>query len=212
MAYGLLGQQAHFSVWVILSLSLFVFAGSSQFIAVSMLREGVGTVVVIGTVFIVNFRHLLMAAALAPRLKSWSAFRRLLMGSMLTDESFAVHSACFAQGNLDSTAAIVTNVVAYLAWAAAGVTGFHLGSLIASPEAFGLDFALPAMFVGLLTPLCNGRPALTAAVCGGAAAVSLHCLGLGRWAAFVGALAGATAGTAVPQRETSLSKSSSPNG
>jgi predicted branched-subunit amino acid permease len=178
-----------------LSLSLFVFAESSQFIAVSMLQGGVDSIVVIGTTFIVNFRHLLMAAALAPRLQSWSISRRLLMGSMLTDESFAIHSACFARNDVDFTAAIVTNGTAYLAWAAAGVAGFHLGSSIANPESWGLDFALPAMFMGLLVTLCNGRPAWVAAVCGGAAAVSLHCLGLGRWAAFLGALVGATAGT-----------------
>ncbi|MDR1621891.1 MAG: AzlC family ABC transporter permease [Synergistaceae bacterium] len=196
LAYGLLGQQAHFSVWMILSLSLFVFAGSSQFIAVSMLHGGADCFAVVGTTFIVNFRHLLMAAALAPRLESWSTLRRLLMASMLTDESFAVHSMCFDRDDVDSTAAIITNAVAYLAWAASGVAGFHLGSSIVSPRTWGLDFALPAMFTGLLVPLCNSSPALTAAVCGGATAVLLHCLGFGRWAAFIGALAGATAGTA----------------
>ncbi|MDR3265071.1 MAG: hypothetical protein LBT15_03570, partial [Synergistaceae bacterium] len=76
------------------------------------------------------------------------------------------------------------------------IAGFHLGPLIAKPEAWGLDFALTEMFVGLLLPICTTRPAVTAAVCGGATSVLLHFLGFGRWGAFIGALVGATAGAA----------------
>jgi 4-azaleucine resistance transporter AzlC len=58
MAHGLLTQQAGFAVEVPLFLSIFVFAGSSQFIAVSMLQAGAKPMAVIGMTFIVNFRHL----------------------------------------------------------------------------------------------------------------------------------------------------------
>lgn len=196
MAYGLLAQQAGFSIWFPLCLSLFVFAGSSQFIAVSMFSRGMDAIAIIGTTFIVNFRHLLMSASLAPRLSSWKTPQRLLLGTLLTDESFAVHSARFAHGDVDPTEALALSLTAYAAWAASGVAGFHLGTLIARPEAWGLDFALPAMFVGLLVPFCTHRPAVTAAVCGGATSVLLYCLGGETWAAFIGAVVGATAGVA----------------
>lgn len=199
MAYGLLAQQTGLEIGVTLSLSLFVFAGASQFMAVSMLFRGTEALVIIGTVFIVNFRHLLMSASITPYLASWKRWQRLMLGSMLTDESFAVHSVRFARNDLDPTAAIALNITAYAAWAVSGVVGFYLGSLIAEPEVWGLDFALPAMFVGLLLPVCGQRPAAVAALCGGAVSVLLHTLGVGAWAAFAGALIGATAGLCVKE-------------
>jgi 4-azaleucine resistance transporter AzlC len=178
-------------------MSLFVFAGSSQFIAVSMLQAGAEPLAVIGTTFIVNFRHLLMSASIAPYLRSWTGTQRLLMGCTLTDETFVVNSANFAAGNIDTTAALSLNFSLYALWTLSVVSGFWLGNLIEKPEVWGLDFALPAMFLGLLLPLCARRPAVAAALCGGAASLLLHRLGFGRWAAFTGALAGATVGTLV---------------
>jgi 4-azaleucine resistance transporter AzlC len=195
MAHGLLTQQAGFAVWLPLALSLFVFAGASQFVAVSMLQNGAGPAVVIGTAFIVNFRHLLMSASLAPCLKSWTMRQRLLTGCLLTDESFALLSADFAGDGIEPTAAIALSVSIYIVWTLSVVTGFHMGSLIANPAAWGLDFALPAMFAGLLLPICTRRPAVVAGVCGGATSTLLHCLGFGAWGAFIGALVGATAGS-----------------
>lgn len=202
MAHGLLTQQAGFAIWVPLGMSLFVFAGASQFIAVSMLQSGAGPIAVIGTTFIVNFRHLLMSASLAPRLTSWTMRQRLLTGCMLTDESFAVLSARFAAITVKPEEAIALNVTIYFAWALSVAAGFHLGFLVAGPEAFGLDFALPAMFAGLLLPVCRRRPAVIAAFAGGATSVALARLGLKTWAAFTGALIGATVGVVFGGPET----------
>ncbi|MDR1379201.1 MAG: AzlC family ABC transporter permease [Synergistaceae bacterium] len=194
MAHGLLSQQAGLVIWVPLGMSLFVCAGASQFIAVSMLQSGAGPVAVVGTTFIVNFRHLLMSASIAPSLALWTKRQRLLTGCLLTDESFAVLSARFAAVTVKPAEAITLNATIYLAWALSVSTGFHLGSLIARPEAWGLDFALPAMFAGLLLPVCQSYPAIIAAVAGGVTAVLLTLLGLKTWAAFIGALVGATVG------------------
>ena len=197
MAYGLLAQQAKLGIWMTFSLSFFVFAGAAQFIAVSMLSIGTDPFVIISTTFIINFRHLLMSASMAPYLASWKKWQRFALGAMLTDESFAMHSARFDRNKLNPVEAIALNITAYSTWVISGILGFFLGSLIAKPEALGLDFALPAMFIGLLLPICTHRPAVIAALCGGGAAVLLYCLGLGAWAAFMGALVGATAGACV---------------
>jgi 4-azaleucine resistance transporter AzlC len=195
MAYGLMAQQAGLSVWVTAGMSVFVYAGASQFVAVSMFTHGYSPAVIIGTTFTVNFRHVLMSASLAPRMAKWSASVRAIFGALLTDESFALHSVHFANGDTDATAAVAMNTAAYLSWIAFGVVGHRLGALIEQPERWGLDFALPAMFIGLLMPSCSDRRAVTAAVSGGVVSVALYLAGLGRWAAFIGATAGATAGT-----------------
>jgi 4-azaleucine resistance transporter AzlC len=194
MAHGLLTQQAGFFIWVPLGMCLFVFAGASQFTAISMLQNGAEPVAIIVTTFIINFRHLLMSASLAPHLTSWTMQQRLLTGCMLTDESFATLSARFTTVAVKPTEAIALHVTIYFTWALSVVAGFYLGFLIVNPEAWGLDFALPAMFAGLLLPVCRNRPAIIAAAAGGVTSVLLTQLGLKTWGAFTGALIGATAG------------------
>jgi predicted branched-subunit amino acid permease len=73
--------------------------------------------------------------------------------------------------------------------------------MIANPEAWGLDFALPAMFVGLLLFACKNKIGAAAAIVGGATSVGLHLMNAGSWAAFFGALAGATVGVTFYQKE-----------
>ena len=195
LAYGLLAEQAGLSVWFTGAMSVFVFAGAAQFIAVSMLANGYGPAALIGTTGVVNFRHVLMSAALSPGASGWSASKRILFGSMMTDESFALHSVHFANGDMDYTAAVTMNAAAYLTWCAFGVAGHRLGSLIERPEVWGLDFALPAMFIGLLTLSCRNRSAVAAALTGGVVSVALYLFGFGWWAVFLGAVAGAAGGT-----------------
>jgi 4-azaleucine resistance transporter AzlC len=197
LAYGLLGQQTGLGAWPTVGMSLLVFSGAAQFMAISMFFRGADALVVIGTTFIVNFRHVLMSASLAPLIGGWNTSLRAAFGLMLTDESFAIHSASFPLGEPDPAEAIALNVTAYIAWAASGLAGYYLGALIESPEAWGLDFALPAMFIGLLLPACRDKPAVTAALCGGAVSVAVGIAGMRSWAAFIGAVAGATAGVLV---------------
>lgn len=192
-AYGLLAQQAGLSVWFALCLSLFVYAGAAQFMAVSLLSNGAGIAVIIGTTFVVNFRHVLMSAALSPFMRLWKKWQLAFFGGMITDESFAIHSRNFTLNGADPQEAIALNIAAYLTWAASGMAGFHMGALIDRPEAWGFDFALPAMFIGLLLPACRTAPAAIAALTGGIASVTLHLTGAGDWAAFIGAITGATA-------------------
>jgi len=200
-AYGLLAQQAGLSLWTTLGMSLFVFAGASQFMAVSMIQSGAGTAAIIGSTFIVNFRHVLMSASITPYLDSWKTWQRMLLGGMLTDETFAMHSVNFGRGDTDPASAVSLNFTAYAAWAVAGMVGYNLGALVANPEAWGLDFALPAMFVGLLMSACLNKAAVIAAVTGGLVSVGLYLLNAGSWAAFFGALAGATAGVFFHMKE-----------
>jgi len=194
MAYGLLARQSGLGVWETLGLSILVYAGASQFIAVSMLSGGIDAAIIIGTVFVVNLRHVLMSASLSPMLASWDKLSRVSLGRMLTDESYVLHAVHFSGGEMDPAAAITLNVTAYLSWVLAGFAGYNLGNIIENPRAWGLDFALSAMFIGLLIPVCGNRPSVAAALCGGIASVAFHMAGAGSWAAFGGALAGATAG------------------
>jgi 4-azaleucine resistance transporter AzlC len=201
MAYGILAQQSGLGLWATLGLSLFVFAGASQFMAISMIQNGVEIGSIIGATFIINFRHVLMSASIAPYLSTWKVWQSLLLGGMLTDETFILHTLNFNRGDMDKVSAVALNSSVYIAWAVSGMLGYNVGSMVTNPEAWGLDFALPAMFVGLLMYACVNKMGAVAAVTGGTVAVGLHLMNASNSAVFIGALAGATVGVFFYKKE-----------
>ena len=149
MALGVLARQVGMTPLDIGLMSLLVFAGSAQFIAVAMIGEGASVLSIILTTFVVNFRHLLMSSSLAPHLYGVRRSFLSLFAYGVTDESFAINMTRFRQGGWDRWRALVLHHTANTTWFIATVIGALAGSLI--PQgAFGIDFALPAMFLALL--------------------------------------------------------------
>lgn len=172
MALGVLARQAGLTPLDIGLMSLLVFAGSAQFIAVAMLAAGSSPGAIIATTFVVNFRHVLMSSALAVHLHGVSKRFLVLFAYGVTDESFAVNMARFRDGGWDRWRALVVHHTANSVWFVATVTGCLVGSLI--PEgAFGIDFALPAMFLALLVLQLQSRIHIATAIA--AATVSVVC-------------------------------------
>ena len=156
MALGVLAQQAGLGpVWIGL-MSVLVFAGSAQFIAVAMIDGGATAASIIFTTFVVNFRHVLMSGALAVPLRGVKRRFLLLFAYGITDESFAVNMTRFRQGHWDRWRALVVHHTANLTWILATITGGVVGTLI-PPGSFGIDYALPAMFIALLALQLHGR-------------------------------------------------------
>jgi 4-azaleucine resistance transporter AzlC len=193
-AYGILTQQAGLSLWAAMALSLLVFAGASQFMAVSMMQNGMEPGAIIGATFIINFRHVLMSASIAPHLKCWKTWQRTLLGGMLTDESYILLSLNFEREEPNFVLAVALNTSIYIMWAASGFVGYNHGAVIANPEVWGLDFALPAMFIGLILSACKNKMGVIAAITGGIVSLALHLMNSGNLAVFLGGLGGAIVG------------------
>lgn len=159
-AAGIVGHSAGLSLLEIGLLSALVYAGASQFIICAMLIAASPFSAIVATVFIVNLRHFLMSAALAPHFSSYSLAKNIGIGALLTDESFGVAAQRIAAGRpVNDRWMNGLNVTAYTAWNAACLAGGALGGRIADPAAFGLDFALTAMFVALLVLQLDSLPA-----------------------------------------------------
>ena len=118
-------------------MSVIVFAGSSQFIAVSMLSAGASAPAIITTTFVVNLRHVLMSSALAVYLRAAHRGLLALFAYGVTDESFAVNLAKFRDSQWDLNSALVTNHTANLTW----IVTTMLGGIDLSP--YDLDGPLP---------------------------------------------------------------------
>lgn len=172
LAFGVLAQKAGLYPVEITLMSIFVFAGSSQFIAVSMLSTGAGAASIIITTFAVNLRHLLMSSSLSVFLGDTTRKKLSLFAYGVTDESFAVNHTRFSQKNWDLNQALVVNHSANVAWVISSVIGGYSGQFI-HEGAFGIDYALTAMFICLLIFQLRGRFYVITAVIAGVVAVTL---------------------------------------
>ena len=156
-ACGILSKSCGLTFAEAVGMSIFVYAGSAQFIAASMILSKASVISIVTTIFFVNFRHLFMSAALAPYFKKNSFLKNLSIGVLLTDETFLVAAAeGFNRKKINYFWMIGLNITAYLNWAVATGIGVILGSIIPDYKVFGLDFALTAMFIGLLISSIKG--------------------------------------------------------
>ncbi|OEH85548.1 hypothetical protein BHU72_15090 [Desulfuribacillus stibiiarsenatis] len=173
-AYGILAMQAGFTFIDTILMSVFVYAGSAQFIGVGMIGANAGFLSIILTTFLINLRHLLMSASLSQRLKGNTKMKLSIFSYWITDESFAVNSSWLRKDKAIPFISLLTvSITAYLGW----VTGSFLGALVGSQpldvEKFGLDYALPGMFIILLIYQLENKKYIFLAILSGTISVLL---------------------------------------
>ncbi|MDT0109138.1 AzlC family ABC transporter permease [Listeria booriae] len=150
IAAGVAGIAANLNVLEVTLLAVFVYAGAAQFIICAMLLTNSTTLAIIVTTFIVNFRHFLLGATLAPHFQKDSMLKNIGISLLVTDESFGVAAMKLAKKEPMYAAWMNgLNITAYVVWIASCALGGMVGRLIPNPALFGLDFALTAMFVAL---------------------------------------------------------------
>jgi len=197
--FGVLAAKQGLTPLMIALMSAIVFAGSSQFIAVSMFGAGAGMLSIIITTFFVNLRHVLMSSALALHLKGHSRWLLSLYAYGVTDESFAVNLTRFTQGDWDIRRALFVNHSANIVWCISTVAGGYVGAVI--PEgALGIDYALTAMFLALLVLQTTTWLMASVALLSGLLAVVLAGLWPGNWHVIVATIIAATAGVVIQER------------
>ncbi|MDO9088298.1 MAG: AzlC family ABC transporter permease [Anaerolineaceae bacterium] len=196
-AYGVLAINAGLSIFQIVLMSIIVYAGSSQLIAVSLFAQAIHPLTIIATTFIVNLRHLLMSAALASHLSEWKKRQVALFSFELTDESFGVHSLRFDRGENQPKPTITINILCQSAWVLGSFLGAVAGNLIQDVRPFALDYALPAMFIALLVLQIKNRTYLLIAVFSAILSLILWQFGAKQWHVIIATIIAATIGAGV---------------
>ncbi|WP_392559533.1 AzlC family ABC transporter permease [Orbus mooreae] len=151
IAAGVIAKAANLSVLEVTLLALIVYAGAAQFIIAGLMLISAPVSAIIFTVFLVNSRHFLMSMATAPYFKKFSLLNNIGIGSLLTDETFAVVMTSISKKvPVNSQWMHGLNLTAYLVWILSCFIGAVIGNWLPDPRQFGLDYALVAMFIGLL--------------------------------------------------------------
>jgi len=171
--YGLSAREAGFSVVEAMAMSTIVFAGAAQFAAVGYVASGVAWPAIVLLTALLNARHLLYSAALAPWLRDVPIARRAVMAHLLTDEAFALAISHFRRiGRADERGYWFGAFVStFIPWNLATLAGVLLGAQIPDPARLGIDVIFPAAMIGLAVGLITGRRELVAAIVGGGIAV-----------------------------------------
>lgn len=158
-------------------MSLAVFAGSSQFIAIGLIGEHAGIFVIWLATLIVNLRHMLYSATLLPHVAHLPGRWRWLLGFLLTDETFAVVDAFYRKHPRETFGHwyfLGSGIAMYLNWQFWTLLGLLFGAAFPQLQSLGLDFAMVATFIAIVVPQLYRRPHLAAAVASGVVAYALR--------------------------------------
>ncbi|MEZ4730840.1 MAG: AzlC family ABC transporter permease [Caldilineaceae bacterium] len=177
LIYGVLAINAGLPVSMAQGMSLIVFAGSAQFITTQLLHNSAPLLVILLTAVIVNLRHLLYSASLAPYLQALPPGWKALLAYLLTDEAYAVAITRYVGKEEQSRSYahwyfLGAGLGLWITWQLSTAVGVLLGAQI--PAAWSLDFAMPLTFIAIIVPLLKDRATqATALVAGTVACVAL---------------------------------------
>lgn len=179
LIYGVLALGADLSVAQAQGMSSIVFAGSAQFVAAQMFRAGAPASVLLMTAAVINLRHMLYSASVAPYLQPLSWRWKALLAYLLTDEAYAVAITHYAAPETAASSHthrrwyyLGAGLALWTVWQISTAIGIALGAQV--PASWGLDFALPLTFIALVVPALRDQPAVGAALTAGLVAVTAH--------------------------------------
>ena len=167
ITFGILGRAAGIAIGPVTAMSLVVFAGAAQFIALSLIASGTGAGQIVLAVFLLNLRHLLFGANLAQRLPRLSRPLAALLAFGVTDEVFSVVSAEPATEpgrQLDPVFVLGVEAGAWFAWSAGTVIGYVGGTLLSADLAVAFATGLYALFSSIAVWQIKSGGLRTAAV------------------------------------------------
>lgn len=172
MIYGILALGAGMSATEAQAMSAIVFAGSAQFMLVQLVELGTPALVMILTGFVINLRHALYSASIAPYTRHLSLPWKTIVAYLLTDEAYAVVITYFRKGSEYKHRHwyfLGAGLALWSSWQISSAVGIFLGARV--PPEWSLDFTLALTFIALVIPALEDRPSVLAAIAAGVAAV-----------------------------------------
>ena len=172
MIYGVVAVSAGIPASAAQAMSAIVFAGSAQFATAQLVAGGVPTLVLVMTIFILNLRHALYSASIAPYTKHLSGWWKAGLSYLLTDEAYAVTIGNYereGENTYKHWFFLGAGLTLWIFWQLSTAAGILLGTVI--PAEWSLDFAAALTFIAMTLPLLRDRAAVAAALAAGVVAI-----------------------------------------
>lgn len=200
ITFGILGKTGGLPLAPVAAMSLFVFAGAAQFMALSLIVTGVAAGQVVLAVFLLNLRHLLFTANLSRKLPRLSGMKSAALAFGVTDEVFSVAAT---EERLCPRYLIGLELGAWSAWGGGTIIGYLAGNLLPTELAAAFGTGLFALFASLAVwqVRSGGVRILFVVILAGGLNTLLR-LGLGMaagWAFVVAMMVAAVAGLALEE-------------
>ena len=197
--YGVLSHSKGLSTLESSLMSIFMFAGAAQMVAVSMWSfDHIHLFALISTCFIICLRFTLMGASLRLYFKNLPPWRVYASLFFLIDENWAITTMQGQRQNSPDSLIwwyyLGTSLAFYIAWIISSVVGNLLAEYISHPDRWGFDFAFTAIFLALLVGMWRTKRDALPWLC--SLVVALLCADFipGNWHIIIGALAGSLFG------------------
>lgn len=207
MIYGALALNAGLSISAAQLMSSIVFAGSAQFITTQLVHEGAPALVILLTIAVVNLRHMLYSASLAPYLKNLSLRWKAVLSYLLTDEAYAPSIIKYEKDGVTPFShwfVLGAGFALWFNWQVSTALGILLADYLADKnilENSPLDFALPLTFIAMVVPVLKNRPMIAAALSAGIVALLAYSLPF-KLGLILAALTGILVGTILEGRKS----------
>jgi branched chain amino acid efflux pump len=171
MAYGAYAIERGLASPLAMAMSSVIFGGASQLVAARLIAASEPGVIVVLAVWLVNLRHMLYSASLAPHLDHLPLRWRASIAYLLTDEAYAVGITRYRGGGAPNGHWFVlgTGVALWICWQVTSALGVAAGTAV--PASWELEFALPLTFIAIAVPAMRDRPSLGAALVASGVAV-----------------------------------------
>ncbi|MFY8274530.1 AzlC family ABC transporter permease [Pseudoalteromonas sp. SSDWG2] len=182
---GSLAMQNGFSALEAQLMSLLVFAGSAQLVAIELIANNTPLLTIAITTFIISSRHFLYGLAVRQKVIAQPLRWRLPVSFVLTDELFAFsHHRKAYQNKTRLIYALSAGFSFYVFWNIWTLLGIVAGSLLPDLTDLGLDFAIATTFIALVIPSIKNKATLACVIVSGVCAATLKFLGVDMWLVF----------------------------
>ena len=190
LLWGTLAAGKGFSALEAMLMSVFVYAGASQFVAVDMWVQPLPILLLIATTLVVNLRHMLMSASLSRHMAEVPKGWRYALMYILTDESWAIAERRALGSPVDLGYLLGSSMFLWPAWFLTSFIGAVVGNSLGDPAVYGLDFAFSAIFLSIIMGFWKGSRTAAVIIASGLAAVAAKLTLPGAWYIMAGGVVG----------------------
>jgi 4-azaleucine resistance transporter AzlC len=190
MLWGAVAARHGLSVPETMFMSLWVYSGAAQFVAMDIWNVGTPFVFFVLTILTVSLRHVLMSASVARHISVFGKARASVLLFWLTDEAWAMVERRALERPITPSYFLGVAIPLWPVWFSFSAVGAWFGNSMGDLNAIGLDFAFAAMFIAVLAGFWKGTSTAIVLIASAAVAVLAKLYLPGAWYIIMGGIAG----------------------